>query len=171
MAFFSTTWLRMFFPGVNSALQRVAHYLKPNSSTIMAYDSEKTVELLDLVLQTLRAGRTATADAIVREKAAIAALEPLRSENSRLNTALTQMEANLAALEAQDAAEDAALKAIVDFIEAPVVPPVDPTPEIPGLEAGTPSTPPSNPPADVPVVVDAEGVDPIDPAKPTDPEV
>jgi hypothetical protein len=146
MAFFSTTWLSFWFPGVNEALQKVAKFIKPNEPTPMSYDSSKTVELLGLVLETLKTSRATAADALAREKAALAAIEPLRAENSRFGVAITQLEANIAAYEANDAAEDAALKAVVDFIEAGEEPPVeDPTPEIPGLEDGNPS---SNPPAD-----------------------
>jgi hypothetical protein len=157
MGFFSDLWNAIWHPtrvspDVNAALQRVALYLKPTEPITMSYDSSKTVELLGLVLTTLKTSRATSAEALAREKAALAAIEPLRGENSRLNTAITQLQANVAAYEANDAAEDAALKAVVDFIESGEETPVeDPTPEIPGLEDGTPSTPPT-PPAEPPVV-------------------
>lgn len=148
MAFFSTTWFSFWFPGVNEALQKVAKFLKPNETPPMAYDSSKTVELLGLVLETMKADRAAKADALARERAALAAIEPLRAENSRFGTAIAQLEANIRTYEENDAAEDAALKAVVDFIEAGAEPPVeDPTPEIPGLGDGNP---PSNPPVEDP---------------------
>jgi hypothetical protein len=146
MGFFSSTWLSFWYPKVNAALQRLAIYLKPNTAVIMSYDSAKTVELLGLVLETLKTSRATAADAKAREKAALAAIEPLRAENSRFGAAIAQLEANIAAYESNDAAEDAALKAVVDFIESGEEPPVeDPTPVIPGLEDGEP---PTSPPAD-----------------------
>jgi hypothetical protein len=149
MALFSSTWLSFWFPNVDAALKRVAVYLKPNEPT-MSYNSERTVELLNLVLETLKSGRKSTADALAAARKATADLEPLRAENSRINTVLADQAALLTSLETQDAAEDAALKAVVDFIETPEETPEDPTPEIPGLGDGPPSTP-ENPPAEPPV--------------------
>lgn len=141
-----TTWFALFNPEVNKAVRKLAQHIKHPNSIRMSYSSDQTVDLLGDILDVLKERKATTAQAVQKADEAIAALEPLRAENSRVNTAIEALVAEKEVWLRQDEAEDAALKAIVDHIEeGKEVPPVDP-PAGPPVDPPAPEDPPVDPP-------------------------
>lgn len=157
MAFPRFSWLSLWFPEVNESLRNLAAFLHLQNIP-MAYTSEQTVALLKQTVTTLRSSRETTAAAITAREAAIkeleaalAIVEPLKAENSALQSLAQnlegQLEANTLELndwKVQDQAEDAALAEVDAFLN-PVDPPVDPEVPAPPVDGDGNPLPPADP--------------------------
>lgn len=134
------TWFAIFNRRVHAAVRELV--LEIHHTIPMSLTSSQTVTFLEQVLNVLKERKNTTAEAIRLKDEAIAALEPLRSENSRINTALLALESEKNTWLEADAREDAALEAVVAEINAQgagpaVEPPVETPPvETPPTEGG-----------------------------------
>lgn len=142
------SWLKLWFPALNAKLVKTAISLNTNTYA-MAFTSQQTIDFLDEVLLTLQTSRATTQTALAAAKEAKDALEPLKSENSRISAAVNSLETQISAWESQDAAEDAAMARVKAFLDTPVEPPAV-VPEVPPVDS-VPVTPPLTQADDLPV--------------------